>query len=67
MDLTPEQQEQTTNGTLLYAFQPRSYMTGILEIICASNKQVFLEAVLRAKWMKIERYITSERIFFCCS
>ena len=48
MGLTLEQ--QTTYGTLLYAFpnngRPKYYMTGILKTICASNKQVFLEAVL---------------------
>ena len=66
MELTPEQ--PATNGTLLYALPnigyPRSYMTGIQEAICASNKQVFLEAVLRVKKIKAERYITCERNYY---
>ena len=38
----------------------KTYMTGILKTICVSNKQVFLEAVLRAKKIK---YIASERSY----
>ena len=36
-------------------------MTGILKAICASNKQVFSETVLKAKWIKAGGYIASER------
>ena len=55
MELAPE--KQAINGTLLYAVfnngYLKSYMTSILETIYSSNKQVFLEAVLKTKKIKI--------------
>ena len=69
MDLTLE--KQAINGTLLYTFfnngYPKSYMTGALKVICVSNKQVFLKAVLRVKRIKAGRYIASERSYLFCS
>ena len=70
MELTTE--KQAINGTLLYALpnkeNPKSYITGILEDIYASNKQVFLEAVLRARRIRVGRYIANERNYpFCFS
>ena len=63
MELTTE--KQAINGTLLYAIfnngYPKSYVTGILKTICVSNKQVFLEAVLKKKKLKIGKYIASGR------
>ena len=55
MELTLEQ--QATN----VRFYMRFLITGILKVICASNKQVILEAVLKIKKIKVGRYITSER------
>ena len=57
MELTPEQ--QVPNGALYMRF----LITVILRTICASNKQVFLETVLRAKRIKAGKYIINERSY----
>ena len=43
MELTPE--KQATNGTLLYPLPNNGY----LKIICVSNKEIFLETMLKNK------------------
>ena len=45
----------------------RLLITGILEAICASNKQVFLEAVLKTRRITVRKYIASERNYPFCS
>ena len=60
MELTPEQ--QATN----VRFYMRFLITGMLKIICVSNKQIFLEAVMKSKKIKTGKYITSERNFLFC-
>ena len=57
MELTLD--KQATN----VRFYMRFLITGILKVVCVSNKQVFLEVVLKIKKNKSWRYITSERNF----